>query len=292
MNYNMINHFNSNIAVAYGINASIFIQALSQWTFNNLANKRHLHDGYCWSYNTLEAYETIFPWWSKRQLETLIATLVKDGLIVKGNYNKHKYDRTCWYALSYMAMEFYPELITQDNLKALLGTISPKWEMETPDFCGNTIMENHFTKMRNGIHQNVTPIPTINTTRDNISKDILENDKEDDSLSKQTIPSKSSKIRSTDSFDLSKLMADNPHDISEQMLLDWLEVRKTKKNKVTKTAWTRINRTLILIEKEVGVSPKVAFETMVANAWQSLEVSYFLKKDNHVGKGSDFPAYE
>ena len=281
MNYNMINHFNSNIAVAYGINASIFIQALSQWTFNNLANKRHLHDGYCWSYNTLEAYETIFPWWSKRQLETLIATLVKDGLIVKGNYNKHKYDRTCWYALSYMAMEFYPELITQDNLKALLGTISPKWEMETPDFCGNTIMENHFTKMRNGIHQNVTPIPTSNSTS-NISNDILGKSQEDE------LPTPKPK---KGTFGIKELKSDNPHNIPESMLSDWLEVRNTKKNKVTTTAWNKINKTLTEIHTKLNINPAEAFETMVTRAWQSLELEYFTPK-NEAKSSDNFPIYE
>jgi len=76
------------------------------------------------------------------------------------------------------------------------------------------------------------------------------------------------------------------------MLVDWLDVRKNKKNKVTPTAWKRLNRTLSLIEKEVGISPKVAFETMVANGWQSLEVKYFVN-NNGIGKESknDFPSY-
>lgn len=160
----MINHFNSNVAVAHGINAAIFIQALSQWTFNNLANKRHLYDGHCWSYNTLEAYESIFPWWNRRQVETLINNLVKEGLILKANYNKHKYDRTCWYALTYKCLNFYPELMKENLIQPMLETISQKCEMETLDFGGNTFLQNHFTKMRNGDHENVTPIPTSNTT--------------------------------------------------------------------------------------------------------------------------------
>lgn len=160
----MIININSNIAVAHSINAAIFLQQLSQWTFRNLANNHHIYDGHVWSFNTLEAYEKIFPFWNRRQLETLINNLVKDGLILKGNYNKHKYDRTCWYALSYMAMNFFPELMKPEFLDAMLGLISQKCEMETPDFGGNTIMENHFTKMRNGDHENVTPIPTYYTT--------------------------------------------------------------------------------------------------------------------------------
>ena len=278
----MINHFNSNVAVQFNLNIAIFIQQLSQWTFNNLANKRNLHDGFCWSYNTLEAYEIIFPWWNRRQLETLISNLVKEGLIVKGNYNKHKYDRTCWYALTYKAMEFYPELIRPEFLELMLGTISQKCEMEIPDYADNTILQNHFTKMRNGVHENVTPIPTNITTKD-ISKDISvsssESVNEEDHI-KIPKPKKGT-------FGIIELKADNPHEIEEGMLSDFLEVRKAKKNKVTGTAWNKINKTLTLIKKEIGVSPKEAFETMVTRGWQSIELEYFQNTGNgHAGKNT------
>ncbi len=287
----MINHFNAKIAVQHSINTAIFLQQLSQWTFLNLANRHNIYDGLCWSFNTLEAYEEIFPYWSKRQLETLINNAVKEGLIVKGNYNKHKYDRTCWYALTHAGLSFFPELTSEKHLQTLSDSISPNCEMYDHSLSKDENVKKHFTDLCQAFHIIVTPIPTINSTK-NISKDILGNLEEDKSLSKQTAPAKSSKTNSSEAYDLSKLMADNPHDIDEQMLADWLDVRKTKKNKVTHTAWKRISRTLVQIEKEAGISPKVAFETMVANAWQSLEVKYFLDKPLHAAKGSDFPAYE
>jgi len=251
----MIININSNIAVAHSINAAIFLQQLSQWTFRNLANNHHIHDGHVWSFNTLEAYEKIFPFWNRRQLETLINNLVKDGLILKGNYNKHKYDRTCWYALSYKALNFFPELMKPEFLDAMLGLISQKCEMETPDFGGNTIMENHFTKMRNGDHENVTPIPTYYQPKD-ISKDIS-----------------SEKPKSFESVET--LNNNNPHKIPEQMLEDWIVIRKQKKAKITKTTWDKLNKTLTEIHTELRIDPIKAFETMVANSWQSLEVKYF-----------------
>lgn len=59
------------------------------------------------------------------------------------------------------------------------------------------------------------------------------------------------------------------------MLSDWLEVRNTKKNKVTATAWNKINKTLTTIEQKIKIKPNEAFETMVTRAWQSLELEYF-----------------
>jgi hypothetical protein len=163
----MINHFNSNIAVEFSLNTAIFVQQLSQWSFLNLANKRHIHDGHVWSFNTLEAYSVIFPWWNRRQLETVINNAVKEGLVLKGNYNKHKYDRTMWYALTHKGMSYYKELLTDDFLMSLASTISQKCEMETQEMTSTELCNYHFTNLRNGFHGNVTPIPTNNTTNKN-----------------------------------------------------------------------------------------------------------------------------
>lgn len=79
----------------------------------------------------------------------------------------------------------------------------------------------------------------------------------------------------TNQLTIEKLLSDNPHSLDKEVIQDWLEVRKNKKNKVTPTAWSRINKNLTLIHKQAGVSPKEAFETMVASGWQSLELKYF-----------------
>lgn len=256
----MINHFNTNIAVEYGINTAIFVQQLSQWSFINLANKHHIHDGHAWSYNTLDAYEEIFPYWTRRQLERIIATAIAEGMVVKENYNKNKYDRTCWYALTYKAMCYFPELIKDKHLETLYLSISPNGEME-------------FTEWRNVFHQTVTTIPTSITTKE-ISNDI----------SKEEPPqsTKQKKPRNT-GYTIEELKTDNPHNIPERMLEEWLDIRKDKKARVTQTAWDKVNSTLVKINNELQIKPQEAFKTMVANCWQSIEVKYF--KDEPKGHG-------
>jgi hypothetical protein len=278
----MINHFNSNIAVAYGINTAIFVQQLSQWTFLNLVNKHNIHDGLCWSFNTLEAYEDIFPYWTRRQLETVISNAVKDGLVIKGNYNKHKYDRTCWYALTHKGLSYFPELITEKHLHTLSQSISPNCEMYDISQTHTKNVEQHFTELCQAFHINVTTIPTSNSTS-NISKDILGNSEEEDSQ-----PSKPKK----GTFGIKELKENNPHNIPEPMLSDWLEVRNTKKNKVTATAWNKINKTLTTIQQKLNINPESAFETMVSRAWQSLEIEYFKENENGKKSSNDFPVYE
>lgn len=265
-------HLNGNprIAIDFSVNVSIFVQKLAEWTFNNLANKTNLHDGHCWSFNTLEAYEEHFPWWSKRQLETLINNAVKDGLVIKGNYNKHKYDRTCWYAMTPKALSYYPELYQDKYLLLMASSISPKCEMYDLNKSHDENVDYHFTELRNAVFANVTTIPTTNTTNNNISKDILDED-----VDLANLPSPKPVQTRKGTFGINEILADNPHQIEQPVLEDWLEVRKSKKNKVTATAWKKINKTLTTIEKSVGVKPVDAFETMVAAGWQSLEVKYF-----------------
>lgn len=146
-----MNHcFNLGIANEFDPNIAIFIQSIAYWTHNNLTNKRNLIDGHCWSFNTLEALCETFTYWSKRQLETVIKNAIKSGLLIKGNHNQTKYDRTCWYALSHDAYRFFPELCQEHFIKRLYDSISPNCEME-------------YAEWRNRFTQNVTPIPTTKT---------------------------------------------------------------------------------------------------------------------------------
>lgn len=257
----MNHYFNTNIAKDYDVNVSIFVDYVKYWTFNNLANKRNVFDGFCWTYNTLDAFLKIFPFWTKRQLETVINKAVSTGLLLKDNYNKNRYDRTCWYALSYKAYAYYEDLRQPDFAESLYNSISPKSEINFLEW-GNQVL---------GI---VTPIPiTIPVTNNNNTIGTSIEDAEEPEIN----PSKKTRNKKP-SFGVEQLQADNPHEISEGMLSDWLEVRQSKRNRVTQTAWNKINRTLTLIQKEAGIKPQEAFETMVTGAWQSLELKYFLNK--------------
>ena len=69
------------------------------------------------------------------------------------------------------------------------------------------------------------------------------------------------------------------------MLKDWLDVRKHKRSKVTKTAWNKINKTLMQVKESLSLSPIEAFETMVTNGWLSMELKYFLPRENNYSAG-------
>lgn len=128
----MTHIFDVEIAKEYGVNAAILLQNLGYWIMRNKANETNYYDGKYWTFNSRKAYRELFPYMSERQIDTAFKKLIDNGLVITGNYNKLKYDRTLWYAL------------TQKGECIL-------------HFDG---MEK--VKVSNGESQNVKPIPDVN----------------------------------------------------------------------------------------------------------------------------------
>lgn len=110
-------NFNIGIAIDIGVEAAILWSNIDFWVEKNRANNKNLYDGKYWTYNTLEAFTRLFPFWTRRQIERIINTLEEKNYIIKGNFNRTPHDRTCWYS-------------TDTDKKALLYNISPNGEME------------------------------------------------------------------------------------------------------------------------------------------------------------------
>lgn len=96
MNYN----FDIAIAQELGVSAAIVVQNLQFWIKKNEANDKHFHDGRYWTFNSMKAWHELFPFWTERQIRKILDDLVEKRIIIKGNYNEMKYDRTLWYAFT------------------------------------------------------------------------------------------------------------------------------------------------------------------------------------------------
>lgn len=129
----MEHNFNIKCAKLYGVEESILLHNIYFWINKNKANKKHFYDGDYWTYNSIQAFSELFPYWTKRQIERILNNLIKKEALIKGNYNKLNYDRTSWYA------------ITQ-NVKSIYAN-----------------SEIDFTKRGNGNTQTVKPIPDSKT---------------------------------------------------------------------------------------------------------------------------------
>lgn len=129
----MQHSFDVEIAKEYGLKGAILLNHLWFWIEKNKANEVHYYDGTYWTYNSVKAFNKLFPYLSERQINNTLKTLKDKGIIQTGNYNKSAYDRTMWYAFTKMGV-----------------SIMQKCKMED-------------AKMSNGYIENVKPIPHINT---------------------------------------------------------------------------------------------------------------------------------
>lgn len=97
-NFITTHHFDIDVAKEYGVEAAIVIYNLQYWIEKNKANDVNYFDGRYWTFNSNEALQTIFPYFTRRQIQRIFENLIAQGVILKGNWNKTKYDRTLWFA--------------------------------------------------------------------------------------------------------------------------------------------------------------------------------------------------
>ena len=125
----MEHSFNVELASIYGIEEAILIQNLFFWINKNVANNKNFNEERYWTYNSTKAFSELFPYLNESKISRILKKLQDNDIIIKGNFNKEKFDRTAWYAFT-------------DN--------------------GISILDNlgyHFSKTSNGFFINEEPIP-------------------------------------------------------------------------------------------------------------------------------------
>jgi hypothetical protein len=130
----MEHHFNTEYAVKYGIEEAIVINNLQFWITKNMANKKHFYNERTWTYNSYKAFSEIFPYWNEHKMKRILDSLVIQGILLRENYNKSGYDRTCWYAFC--------------DEKSFLQTYNI-----------------HIAELQNGSNEITAPIPYNNTVK-------------------------------------------------------------------------------------------------------------------------------
>lgn len=85
-------------AAKYGIEEAILISNFQYWIGHNKANRTHQYADRTWTYNSVKAFAELFPYMSAPRIRRTLESLVKQGVLLEGNYNASTYDRTKWYA--------------------------------------------------------------------------------------------------------------------------------------------------------------------------------------------------
>ncbi|MEY9980443.1 hypothetical protein [Lysinibacillus sp. RC79] len=99
------------LAAEIGLNNAIVLQQVHYWLRVSTNNR----DGHKWVYKTIDEWHEEFPFWSKRTLERVIQSLEDLEILVAGNYNKFKMDRTKWYRIKYETLHKLHENANRQN---------------------------------------------------------------------------------------------------------------------------------------------------------------------------------
>ena len=89
----MVYSFHTDHASEYGVDEAIVIYNLLFWIAKNKANGVNEYDGNTYTYNSINAFRSLFPFWSERQIGRILKSLETQNVVKVGNYNKAKYDR-------------------------------------------------------------------------------------------------------------------------------------------------------------------------------------------------------
>lgn len=100
------------LAKEIGLEEAIFLQQVHYW----LGATKHHHDERFWIYNTYEEWHEQMPFVSIRKLKRIVKKLEELNLIIKGNFNKMKFDKTNWYTINYETLNtIEAKILVQKN---------------------------------------------------------------------------------------------------------------------------------------------------------------------------------
>ena len=235
--------FDGEIAKEYGVLEAILLGNMAWWIEKNRANGKHFHDGLYWTYNSTKALNELYPFYSQRQIQYALQHLKDDGIIVVGNYNKDKRDRTLWYAVSDAGREKIKNCKMQSAV------------------------------LLNANVENVEALPDINTTDKKTTDkentiNILSEKKEEEikESSKEKINKKKSSSANSDAIISETIQSGDFSEDVKNALTDFVQNRKELKNPVTSLGIKR------LLSKLHSLSSDEAEQIEIIN--QSIERGY------------------
>jgi len=105
------------LALRIGINEAIVLQQICYWLEDTTAGIEY--DGKRWVYNSINAWNEQFPWWTAKTIQRTVSSLKKMGLIYVEQLKKSQHDQTNYYAINYAS----PLLADTDKLSLSRETI-------------------------------------------------------------------------------------------------------------------------------------------------------------------------
>ena len=151
-------------ATAVGLNEAIVLQQIHYWIVKNKEEGRNLKEGRFWTYNSIEEWHKKIPFLKKDAVRKSLEKLRKLEILLVGNYNKSRVDRTLWYTINYEKLDEFMQVVEAQSIKKLISKDDGEPQMQSGDNT-NANVKNHKCKDEENANANVknhTPIPNNN----------------------------------------------------------------------------------------------------------------------------------
>lgn len=89
----VVHQFPRAYATEFGVNEAIILK----WLAHKTRKSKNYRDGKAWMYNPISKIAEQFPYLSRSSVAGSLKNLQTTGLVLTGNYNKWKQDKTKWY---------------------------------------------------------------------------------------------------------------------------------------------------------------------------------------------------
>ena len=117
--------FREDIAIECGVNSAIIYANIQHWINQNKIEKRNQLKGHTWTYTTLDQYEELYPFLSKKQIRLALRKLIDANYIVAEQGIENVWERTTYYRLG------------REATKVKKALNKPK---EEPEYLGETVV--------------------------------------------------------------------------------------------------------------------------------------------------------
>lgn len=109
------------------LDEAVILQQIHYW----LEKRLNIKDGYSWIYNSVKDWNKQFKWLSEPTLKRKFKSLEDKGLLITGNYNKAKFDRTKWYRIDYDALDEMIHAKYQNDTTIVSKRYNAKYQNDT-----------------------------------------------------------------------------------------------------------------------------------------------------------------
>jgi hypothetical protein len=90
--------FDVDIANELGIECAVVFNHVHYWITHNRIHKQAQRGGNTWTFQSMATMHQYLTYLTQKQIRLALDKLLAKNYLIKGNFNKNKFDRTAWYA--------------------------------------------------------------------------------------------------------------------------------------------------------------------------------------------------